>query len=232
MTQERAGGHQIAEARWLRSQSVIEEFSECWTKGSCDSVTYTHDIFHAVVAASNIRSAAHISRPQLWLTRSYLSTGHWPSRLSTGSNGRHGANVWPVVPCVRLDSWTLRLHTSVLYDAQEYSLPGYVSNTVKPNPDILFPGPDTFRPSLNSYMVANADAIVAVATAVGDADVASKYSTISQNLRQAMLTNLWNSSQQVSVDNIRAGSPGAGQVIGREEVGFYPFRYGIAFEKK
>jgi hypothetical protein len=77
-------------------------------------------------------------------------------------------------------------------DAQEYSLPGYVDpdyTTTKGRPPQL-DRPQTYRPSINAYMVANARAIASIATQANNSQAASNFTQIADNIEAAMYTHL------------------------------------------
>jgi hypothetical protein len=76
-------------------------------------------------------------------------------------------------------------------------------------------------------MVANARAIAAVATYAGNTEVASNFSQIGTDLETAMNTHLWDPNQQFYVDVIMPNNPGLAPISGREEVGLYPYRFGV-----
>jgi len=112
------------------------------------------------------------------------------------------------------------------FDAQEYSLPGYVADPTGSS-DLQYVGPDTYRPSINAYMKANALAIANTATQIHNSAVASNFTRIAANIESAMQDHLWDPVQQFYVDVIRPNNPNLTRITGREEVGLFPFRFGI-----
>jgi hypothetical protein len=86
------------------------------------------------------------------------------------------------------------------WDAQEYSLPGYV---MPPE----YSGPNTYRPSHNSYMFANAVAIREIARQGGDDGVAEEFANLGSALEDAIYRYLWNDTQQFFVDVIKPDNP-------------------------
>ncbi|KAF7192803.1 Beta-L-arabinobiosidase [Pseudocercospora fuligena] len=203
-----AAGHQLEEARWLQSAWYSEDFTQIWTRGPGYSNQYTQWIQFAAVGAANVTGNSAFIGSQLG---GLLRMWHeWDSVF---------------------DSSVGLYYYTPEFDAQEHSLPGYIADAALGggNPDnIIYHGPNTYRPSHNAYMVANAEAIVTVANALGNVSLAQEYTRKADALKQSMVTHLWNESQAFFVDNIKSGEPGAGQVDGREEVGFFPFRFGIA----
>lgn len=82
------------------------------------------------------------------------------------------------------------------WDAQEYSLPGFVASHGVNNA-LELDGPNTYRPSHNAYMVANARAISATANMLGQTKVESKFNKYADRLEnvcvllQALLTTYY-----------------------------------------
>lgn len=76
-------------------------------------------------------------------------------------------------------------------------------------------------------MVANARAVVQVATHVGDQAAAATYQEIADRLEQSIYDHLWDPIQNFFVDVIMPNNPNLTKVMGREEVGMFPYRFGI-----
>jgi hypothetical protein len=114
------------------------------------------------------------------------------------------------------------------WDAQEYSLPGYIADPT--GGQLQYDGPNTYRPNVNAYMVANAHGISSVATQAGDSTTASKFSNIADELERSIYTHLWDPVQNFFVDVIRPNNPDLTRVQGREEVGLFPFRFGVGLD--
>jgi hypothetical protein len=76
-------------------------------------------------------------------------------------------------------------------------------------------------------MVANARAIAAVANYAGNANVESNFTLIGSGLEAAMNRHLWDPNQQFYVDVIVPNNPDLTPISGREEVGLYPYGFGI-----
>lgn len=111
------------------------------------------------------------------------------------------------------------------FDAQEYSLPGYI---VAPDGGQLqLDGPNTYRPNINAYMVANSRAIAQVAIQAGDDATAATFMETANKLEQSIYDHLWDPSQNFFVDVIMPNNLNLSQVMGREEVGIFPYRFGI-----
>lgn len=125
-------------------------------------------------------------------------------------------------------------------DAQEYSLVGYVlggpnGTEMKEWDDwgndytMQNRGPQTYRPSHNAYMVANSRAIANVAKLSGNNALASVWSEFSSDLEHKMVSLLWNEDLNFWIDVVQGTNM---EVIGRQLVGYFPYRFGIGVGTK
>lgn len=80
------------------------------------------------------------------------------------------------------------------------------------------------RPTLNSYMFANARAIAEVARLANRADIAREFDAKAARLRQLVLDNLWNTNAAFFEAKHQDGS----FANVREELGFIPWMFGLA----
>ncbi len=93
-----------------------------------------------------------------------------------------------------------------------------------------FTGGYAFRPSINAYQFANAQAIAHLASVAGRPSVASDYSRRAEALRAATLEQLWNPQLQHFTDIYQRSTKyvTAGTFIrGRELVGYLPWAYDL-----
>lgn len=122
-----AAGHQIEEAQWLRSTFYDHDYVQVWTRGPGDSTQYTHWIMEAAASTANITG----------------DLGFLASQLDGMIRMWHE---WDYT----FDSDIGLYYFTPNFDAQEYSLPGFVvTNGV--NNQLELDGPNTYRPSLNAY---------------------------------------------------------------------------------
>lgn len=207
-TIDAAAGHQIDEARWFRSKFYSDDYVRFWTRGPGDSVAYTHWIMDATYRKSLVDGNVSFLTSQL---QGMLQLWHQWDFTFDSTNGLY--------------------YYTPTADAQEFSLPGWIaSNGGMNNISLLNTGPDTYRPSHNAYMVGNARAIARTAQLAGNGTVAEEYHSIADNLESAMFEHLWDEELHFFVDVIRRNNYSmghSGPVKGREEVGLYPFRFGI-----
>jgi hypothetical protein len=83
-----------------------------------------------------------------------------------------------------------------------------------------------FRPSINSYQFANAQAIAAIAKMAGKPDIAADYTQRAEAIRSAVLEQLWNPALDHFTDRYQRSTKyvKAGDFIrGRELVGYVPW---------
>jgi hypothetical protein len=82
-------------------------------------------------------------------------------------------------------------------------------------------------------MVANAKAIADVAGFTNvTANITSMFASTAKSLEEAIYKTLWDPAQKFFVDVIKSNNPSLAPVKGREEVGLYPFRFGIGLDSK
>lgn len=206
-TIDAAAGHQIDEARWLRSQFYDDDYILAYTRGPANSTQYTYWILDAMFRRSQVNGDTTYTTEQLSdMTKLW---GYWDYTYDSG------AGLYYYTP-----NW----------DAQEFSLPGYI---VAPNGGQLqYNGPETYRPNINAYMVANARGIALVATQAGDSTTASKFSNRADRLEHSIYTKLWDPVQSFFMDVIQPNNPNLDKVQGREEVGLFPFHFGVGLDAK
>ena len=120
-----AAGHQIDKARWLRGKFYVDDYIQAYTRGPGNTTQYTHWILDALYSRSKVDGDKQFAINQLAdMARLW---GEWDYTFDTN------AGLYYFTPN---------------FDAQEYSLPGFV---VAPtgNDKLQYDGPDTYRPSLN-----------------------------------------------------------------------------------
>ena len=209
-----AAGHHIDEARWLRSNFYTNDYSRFWTCGPGDDISYTQ-----------------------W----NIDTIYRKSRTLDGNTAFLTSQLQGLVRMWR--EWDFTFDSAVglyyytpLFDAQEFSLPCWVaSNSGQNNLTLLLIGPDTYRPSHNTYMVANARAIALTAQLASETTLAREYTSTADHIEAAMYEHLWDSDLQFFIDVIKANNHSQGHqgpVQGRQLVGLFPFRFGIGLTAK
>ncbi len=111
-----------------------------------------------------------------------------------------------------------------LLDATEYTIASIDASGGKDG----FFGGDAFRPSINSYMFANARAISRLAELTGDHATAALYAAKADELRSEVLKSLWSPTLHHFIDRYRVSNQYVKYwepIRGRELVGYLPWTY-------
>ena len=125
-TIDAAAGHHIEEAQWLRDTSYNKDYIQLWTRGPGDSARYTHWIMDAAATAANVTGDVGFLQAQL------------PGMVRMWHQWDYAFD-----PDVGL------YYVNPLWDAQEYSLPGFVTTDGVDN-ELERTGPQAYRPSINA----------------------------------------------------------------------------------
>jgi hypothetical protein len=114
-----------------------------------------------------------------------------------------------------------------LLDATEYTVSSIDASGGKDG----FRGGDAFRPSVNSYMYANARALAKMATMAGDTAMAQEYEARAQALKDHVLADLWSEKLDHFIDrhqsrknpHVKYWDP----IRNRELVGYLPWMFDL-----
>ncbi|KAK7542863.1 Six-hairpin glycosidase-like protein [Phyllosticta citribraziliensis] len=210
-----SAGHHILESRWLRDPNYAKDLILAYTRGGIEAlsgISYTHYVQHAALEHAQTTGDTAFLTAQL------------EGMVAT-------FNLWDA----QFDNTTGLYHRTPLSDAQEYSLPGYVVGGPNGGPveqwndaendfNTIFVGPETYRPSHNAYMIANARAIAAVARLAGNVSLAQQWSVRAATLEQNMRNLLWDDELQFWIDVIYGSNTPA---VGRQLIGYFPYRFEI-----
>lgn len=211
--------HQLVEARWLRDPSYVNDVVQHYTRGGVETIagiTYTH-----------------------YLHRAFLEVGQ-----ATGDTAFLQSQLEGMIYIYALwnstrDNTTGLYHRTPLLDAQEFSLPGYVTgsadgghvevwNSFSNNYSTIWLGPETYRPDFNAYMVAGARAIASVAQLASNSSIASTFNDYATHLYTRMNSTLYSNDLQFWIDVVQGTNL---QVEGRELIGLYPYRFDVGTEQ-
>ena len=114
-----------------------------------------------------------------------------------------------------------------LLDATEYTISSIDASGGKDG----FRGGDAFRPSINSYMFANAGAISRLAALSGDETTGQAFAAKAEALRAETVKSLWSGDFQHFIDRYKADNEFVKYwepIRGRELVGYLPWTYRLA----
>ena len=205
----------LREGRWLRDPSVVDDLIDHeFTGGGNDR----H--FSESVAAASVDTT--------------LVTGDPAPALRHLDAMQHVYNLWDD----HLDRKRNLYWIEPLLDATEYTIAsidasgaGFEATAAPEDFRNGFTGGYAFRPSINTYQYANALAIAHLATVAGDVKTAADYKQRAENIRSAVLAQLWNSGLQHFTDRYQRSTKHvtAGDFIrGRELVGYTPWLYDLS----
>ncbi len=189
-----AFGHHLAEGRWLRDQQPLDDYTRFW--------------FHSGDGGG---PAAHFHQFSSWAAAAiydrYLVTGDREFTVGMLDDLIADYQAWEVERG-RPDGLFWQYDVC---DGMEESISG--SRTEK-----------NVRPTINSYMAANARAIADIAQLAGRQDVAEEFAAKAANIRRKMLAALWDDDAKF----FKVGFERGGLSDAREAIGFVPFTFDLA----
>lgn len=187
-------GHQIAEARWLRDADLLDEHIHFWLRGGPDGGP----------------------QPHLHKFSSWLASAVNERRLATGD-----------------DAFAIDLLDDLVEDysrwESERMLPSglYWQHDVKDGMEESISGgrhQKNIRPTINSYMVGNAEAIASIAQVAGRDELAATYREKAEKLRRLAVESMWDS--EANFFKVRKESGELSDA--REAIGYIPWIFGLA----
>ncbi|OTB03807.1 hypothetical protein M426DRAFT_169759 [Hypoxylon sp. CI-4A] len=203
-----AAGHQIDESRWLRDTSYGDDYIQLYTRGPADALQYTQWILDAASRRAMVTGDTKFLADQL---DDMVRLWHeWDQVYD------HNAGLYYYQP---------------VWDAQELSLPGFIADPNGTDWTLRKDGPNTFRPSHNAYMVANARAISRAAKLARNGFLEVKFAKVADDLENAMYKRMWAPEQKFFMDIIKPNNPNLTRLTGREQVGLFPYRFGIGLDE-
>lgn len=206
-------GHQLYEARWLKDRSIVEDFARYWFEASgAQPRSYSNWYGDAVWATYLVTADSAFLRSVLpYMVQQYQG---WL------------AEHWD--PDHRMFQW------DGLHDGMEVNI------NSKQTADTVDGAPG-FRPTLNSYLFADARAITNAASLLGDAALAAHYTTRAAELKVRVQQELWDPRREFflhqSARDEQGGirklsrtydtGPFAGNGHGRELIGYVPWQFNL-----
>jgi hypothetical protein len=210
-------GHQLYEARWLRDERYSKDYARYW--------------FHTPGA-----------QPRRYST--WLADAVWAMLLAQGDDGFARALLPDFIDNYR--GWEkdhfvpeVGMFWQIGHDdGMEYNI------NSRQTSDIVQGGPG-YRPSFNSYMWADMQAIANVAEAAGESATASEFRSKAAALKNQMQASLWDPARQFFINRFKNDERDAeGNIVkafsftyetgkfagnphGREEIGFVPWQFNM-----
>jgi hypothetical protein len=214
-----SAAHQILEGRWLRDPRYTKDVIDLYMRAGVEAlggISYTHYIHRAIYEHAQATGDVSFLESQL------------DGMIKT-------FNLWNVT----INPTTGLYHRTPLSDAQEYSLPGWVTGGPNGGPvedwfsfendfRTIWLGPETYRPNFNAYMVAGARAISEVAQMTGNEVLSQQWNTTASTLYSKMLNMLWNEDLQFWIDVVEGTNL---EVIGRQLIGYFPYRVDVGTDE-
>jgi len=188
-----AFGHHLAEGRWIHDRRIMDDYITFWLKSGEDGGLQAR--FHQF---SGWASAAVYER--------WLVTGDTKFLLSMFDALALDYRTW---------QHDRQLENGLFWqadvaDGMEESISG--GRKLR-----------NIRPTINSYMYGNANALSAIATLAGNAELASEYSSKASGLRRLVQEKLWNPKAGFFETWLETGR----FADVREQIGFTPWYFGL-----
>lgn len=197
-----ASGFHIAEGRWLNDR------------------LFTDDYINFMYEGGNDRHFTDHMADSVW--GRFLVDGDREAVLAHLKTMRHVYRLWDE----KFDFDKGLYFVEPLLDATEYTVSSIDASGGKDG----FTGGDAFRPSVNSYMFANARALSRMAEMAGDTAMAKEYANRAEALRRRVLADLWNPKlghfadrHQKATEFVKYWQP----IRNRELVGYLPWMFDL-----
>jgi hypothetical protein len=206
-------GHQHYEVRWLKDRRIVEDFARYWFE----------------TPGAEPRSYSNWYADAMWAT--YLVTGDRDFLRTVFPHMEAQYAGWVE------ERWDAE-HRMFRWDGMHDGMETNINSRLTVDE---FSGAEGYRPTLNSYLVADARALSKAAALLGDDAKAADYAARAADLRQRILDELWDPGREFffhqfardEEGGIRAKSltyetgPHAGSPYGREEIGFVPWQFHV-----
>lgn len=206
-------GHQMTEIRWLRDRDIVVDFTRYWleTPGALPR-NYSNWYGHAAWQTFEVLGE------DSYLDMAYpFMKAQYEGWVDERYDPEHGLFAWNGLK----DGMEVNINSRLTENEQD--------------------GAEGYRPTLNSYMIADTRALAFAAERLGHADEAARYAAESERLRRRMIEELWDPERsfffhQFAHDEqggIEKGSltyetgPYEGDPHGRELLGYVPWQFNI-----
>lgn len=192
----------IHEGRWLKNQRYVNDYIDFMYSGGNDR-HFSEAIADAVYA-------------------DYLATGDRAFATRNLDSMRQIYQQWDD----HYDASKGLYFIEPLLDATEYTIASIDATDGKDG----FTGGNAFRPTINSFMYADALAISKLSALAGDNSTAATYAAKAASLRETVEKNLWNTGQQHFIDRFQADNQFVHYwdfIRGRELAGYTPWYFSL-----
>lgn len=206
-------GHQLSEIRWLKDRGIIEDFARYWFE----------------TPGAQPRSYSNWYGDASWGVYLVLGDTAFLRRMLPHMEAQYRGWV-----AEHYDSAHAMYSWDGLHDGMEVNINSRLTDDEQT-------GAEGYRPTLNSYMYADALAISKAARLLGDSVKARDYSARAERLKQRVQEELWDPRREFFLHQFahdeRGGieaqsltyetGPYAGNRHGREEIGFIPWQFSL-----
>ncbi|KAH8783187.1 six-hairpin glycosidase [Diaporthe sp. PMI_573] len=202
-----ATGFHLGEGRWLRDRRFAHDYVDFMYKLHPETSTYGND--------------RHFSEA--------IADSSWRVFLVDGDLGAISQHLDAMKTIYEqwydhFDSSKGLYWVEPLADATEYTISSIDASGAQDG----FTGGESFRPSINSYMYANAKAIASIAALTGDSATEQLYTTRADWLQGNFTTSMWNSTFEHFIDRFKVDNQYVKYwdfIRGRELVGLVPWTF-------
>ena len=206
-------GHQMYEIRWLKDSPAVEDFARYWFE----------------TPGAQPRSYSNWYGDAVWATYLVTANRQYLHTMLPHMEAQYAG--WMT------EHWD-SIHKMFRWDGLHDGMEVNINSRLTTDPGS---GAEGYRPTLNSYLFADARAISQVAALFGDSTKARDYADRAANLKQRVQQELWDPKREFffhqfahdEKDGITAGTltyqsgPLAGNSHGREEIGFVPWQFNL-----
>lgn len=206
-------GHQLYEVRWLKNREIVEDFARYWFE----------------TPGAEPRGYSNWYGDAMWATYLVLGDTAFLRTVLPHMEAQYGGWV-----AERYDSAHAMFSWDGLHDGMEVNINSRLTDDEQT-------GAEGYRPTLNSYMYADALAISKAAALLGDSAKAKDYGARAERLKQRVQEELWDLRREFFLHQfahdekggIEALSltyetgPHAGSPQGREAIGFIPWQFSL-----
>ncbi|MFA5189439.1 MAG: glycosyl hydrolase family 65 protein [Verrucomicrobiia bacterium] len=169
-------GHHLYEGRWLRDPKFLDDYSVFWFRKGGEPRRYSFWAADAIRARSLV--SGDVSLPRELLPDLIANYRAWETNAPSQGGILRYIATQPDKPRAHLDSCGLFWQLDDR-DGGEVSIGGH-----------------GYRPTINSYMFGDAQAIAAIADAAGKADMARQFREKAARLKRLVQSRLWDAQAQ------------------------------------
>lgn len=167
-----AAGHHVYEGRWIKDRKYIDDYLSFWFNGHGNQFQYSSWLCDALYNYYLVKG--DIDGMKNYLPVMIADYEGWKAKRFDPDKGIY---------------WQKPVE-----DATEYTVAGYMV-------DDGWAG-DAYRPTINTFMYANANAVRKVAEICGDDLTAEKYRSEADKLKKSVQEQLWNSCHMHFMDRL------------------------------